>query len=97
MHGLEQIQAMNAAEVKSSADILDRELERILTEPEERILSCKIVQEPNCQAYLFEASEVVVTDEMIERFKKAWHSMDVVGFHGRRVRAGLEAVFRGEA
>ena len=34
-----------------------------------------------------------VTDEMVDRFKKAWHEADESGLDGSRVRAGLQAVF----
>lgn len=109
MHSLDKIQRDNAEAVSASDSVLDAELERILNEPQQvnvtydadpefegpieaQILLCR--QGKVGDGYVSHFTSIdEVTDEMVDRFKRAWHATDEAGFHGSRVRAGLRAVF----
>ena len=109
MHSLDKIQRDNAEATQVADDVLDRELERILGEPRQvtltngsevefvgsvqaQLMLCR-KGESDSQTAIHFAPVDEVTDEMVDRFKKAWHEADEAGLDGSRVRAGLQAVF----
>ena len=109
MHSLDKIQRDNAEATRASGSILDAELERILSEPhqvnvtyetdpefegpvEARLVLCR--QGKVGDGYVSHFTSIdEVTDEMVGRFKEAWHEADEAGLDGSRVLAGLRAVF----
>ena len=109
MHSLDKIQRDNAEAVSASASVLDAELERILNEQnqvnviydadpefegpiEARLVLCR--QGRVGDGYVSHFTSIdEVTDEMVGRFKEAWHEADEAGLDGSRVPAGLRAVF----